>query len=63
MAIHTAEGGEMSVRLPKPVARVTDLLTGETVATDAATFKATFASPDTRLFKLEQAKGENAGNE
>ncbi len=62
LAIHTAEGGEMDVRLPKPAARVTDLLTGETVATDAATFKAAFAAPDTRLFKLEYTELGDGGN-
>lgn len=52
VAVHTAEGGEFEVRLPKTAERVTDLLTGETVAENASSFKAKFASPDTRLFKI-----------
>jgi len=52
VAVHTAEGGKMTVRLPKRVARVTDLLTGETMATDADSFVTAFRTPDTRLFKV-----------
>jgi len=53
VAVHTVTGGEMTVRFPKRVARVTDLLTGEMVATDVEAFTTTFATPDTRLFKVE----------
>lgn len=53
VAVHTAQGGEMTVRLPKKAACVTDLLTGQTLATDADAFTCTFATPDTKLFGVE----------
>ena len=52
LAVHTKDGGRIALSLPRRVARVEDLLTGETVAVDADTFEADFASPDTRLFGL-----------
>lgn len=53
LAIHTKNGGQMTVRLPWKADRVTDLLTGETVAVDTLTFVVSFATPDTRLFKIQ----------
>ena len=35
VAVHTARGGRITVRLPRRVACVTDLLTGETLTTDS----------------------------
>ena len=55
VAVHTREGGKITVRLPRRAARVTDLLTGETVALDTDSFDATFQKPDTRLFKIDRA--------
>ena len=46
-------GGARTVRLPRKVKRVTDLLTGETLAENADAFTADFATPDTRLFETE----------
>ena len=42
-----------TVRLPRKAKRVVDLLTGETLAEDANSFTADFATPDTRLFETE----------
>ena len=42
-----------TVRLPRKAKRVTDLLTGETLAENADAFTADFATPDTRLFETE----------
>jgi hypothetical protein len=39
-------------------AKVVDLLTGETVAEDADSFDAKFATPDTRLFGLSFGRTE-----
>ena len=52
LAVHTVRGGQMAVKLPKRAGRVVDLLTGETVARDADSFEADFATPDTRLFGI-----------
>ena len=56
LAVHTKDGGEMSIALPRKFARVTDLISGETVARDSDRFTCTFASPDTRLFGLESGE-------
>lgn len=53
VAVHTAKGGRMTIRLKKRAVSVTDLLTGEIMAKDADSFEANFASPDTRLFKIK----------
>ena len=45
-------GREKTIRLPRKVSRVTDVLTGEVVARDADSFTTSFATPDTRLFAL-----------
>ena len=54
LAVHTKVGGGKTIRLPVKVAKVTDLLSGETVAQDADSFTITFATPDTRLFGMER---------
>ena len=53
VAVHTAKGGVMKVRLRKRTKCVTDLLTGEIVAKDADSFETVFATPDTRLWLLD----------
>ena len=52
LSVHVKDGGRMKVRLPRACAKVVDLLSGETVATDAASFDCEFASPDTRIFEM-----------
>ena len=52
LAIHSVDGGEKTVSLPRKVHCVTDLLTDTVIARDADSFTATFATPDTRLFGL-----------
>ena len=52
IAVHTKEGGRITVHLPRRVARVIDLLTDKVVSKDATSFEAEFAAPDTRLFGL-----------
>lgn len=52
LAVHTKDGGEKTVRLPRAAACVTDLLTGDVVARDTDAFTTAFATPDTRLFGL-----------
>ena len=54
-AVHTKDGGEIEIALPRRFPRVTDLLTGETVAENADRFTCVFAAPDTRLFGLGQS--------
>ena len=56
LAVHVKDGGRRTVRLPKRARRVTDLLTGETVATDADSFVCDFAAPDTRVFRVEAVR-------
>ena len=53
LALHVKDGGTAEVRLPRKARKVTDLLTGKTVATDADRFAFAFASPDTALFETE----------
>ena len=55
LAVHTRDGGEIEITLPRRFSRVTDLLAGETVAENADRFTCRFAAPDTRLFGLEQS--------
>ena len=51
-AVHTKDGGEIEISLPRRFSKVTDALTGETVAENADRFTCRFAAPDTRLFDL-----------
>ncbi len=53
LAVHTKDGGEKTIRLPKRAATVVDLLAGKKVAHDADVFTARFDTPDTRLFSYE----------
>lgn len=52
-AVHTKDGGEIAIVLPRRFSRVTDSLTGEIVAENVDRFTCRFAAPDTRLFNLE----------
>lgn len=54
LAVHSKDGGEKTIRLRGKAAKVTDLLSGETVAKGADSFTCTFAAPDTRLFALSE---------
>jgi len=56
LSVHVKDGGEFTVSLPTMAKRVTNLLTDETVAENATSFRATFASPDTQLFRIEGPK-------
>ena len=58
LAVHSVKGGEKTIRLPRKVSCVTDLLTGEVFARDADSFTTSFAPPDTRLFGLSFARAE-----
>lgn len=53
LAVHVVQGGERVIHLPRTLARVTDLLTGEVLGTQVNAFSCRFASPDTKLFGLE----------
>jgi hypothetical protein len=56
LAVHTKDGGEMTVRLQRKAVRVVDLLVGRTVAENADSFSVKFATPDTRLFGVESIR-------
>ena len=60
LAVHTKEGGGLTISLPRKYARVTDLLSGKIVAENADAFTCTFASPDTRLFGLREGVTEKS---
>ncbi len=50
LAVHTKDGGNLTISLPQKCGRVIDLLTGKTVAENVKVFTTAFSSPDTRLF-------------
>lgn len=52
LAIHTKDGGPMTVHLPRRCRRVIDVIQGKTVAENAAEFVHRFATPDTALFEM-----------
>lgn len=52
LAIHTKDGGEKTVRLPRSCSKVIDVIRGATVAQNASEFVYRFATPDTALFEL-----------
>ena len=54
LAVHSKDGGEKTIRFRGEAAKVTDLLSGETVAQGADSLTCTFAAPDTRLFALSE---------
>jgi hypothetical protein len=50
LAVHTAEGGVQTVRLPRISAEVRELFSGRVAARDVSEFKYEFQKPDTALF-------------
>ena len=52
IAVHCGTGGEKRICLRRRCTKVTDLMTGRTVAADCTEFTDTFASPDTKLYEL-----------
>ena len=52
LAIHTKDGGEKKVRLPRVCKKVVEVIKGTTVAENVAEFTYQFATPDTALFEL-----------
>ncbi|MBN2643285.1 MAG: hypothetical protein JXR78_16660 [Victivallales bacterium] len=53
VAVHTAQGGDIEITLPRLCKTITELYSGEIVATDVSKFSCNFESPDTKIFKLE----------
>lgn len=51
LAIHTKEGGEQTIWLPRICKRVVDVYSGQTVAENVTAFTHRFKSPDTILFE------------
>ena len=56
MAVHSATGGEKTIRLKTSADEVVDLLTGEVVARRAKTFHIRFASPETKVFAVKRSR-------
>jgi hypothetical protein len=54
VGFHTAGGGIRNFRLPKKVARVTELFSGKVVATETDQFEISLPAPCTVLFHLEE---------
>ena len=55
-SVHLKDGGVRTVRLPRKVAKVTELFSGRTVAEDVDAFDYRFESPDTRIFEMADPK-------
>jgi len=51
VAIHTAQGGERTITLPKPCREVRELYTGQVIPVADKKFRYMFATPDTALFE------------
>jgi hypothetical protein len=54
VAIHSAQGGETTIKLPHRCRSVEDLFSRRTVARDTDVFTVQLATPDTVLFELSQ---------
>jgi len=54
LAVHTKEGGEIKLSLPRKYAKITDLLEDKVAAENADNFTCVFSAPDTRLFDLAE---------
>lgn len=54
LAVHTKEGGEIKLSLPRKYAKITDLLEDKVVVENSDSFTCVFAAPDTRLFDLAE---------
>lgn len=52
LAVHSREGGAMTIRLPSIRRRATELFSGKTAAENAASIEWNFQTPDSALFEL-----------
>jgi len=52
VAVHTAQGGEKTITLPKACHAVRELYTGQVIPVTERRFRYTFATPDTALFEV-----------
>ena len=62
LAVHTKDGGEIMLSLPRRASKVVDLISGETIATDADRFSCKFSAPDTRLFDFGSTDMKSQSN-
>lgn len=53
LALHSKEGGEMTIRLPRRVTKITELFSGKLAAQNVSEFQWNFRAPDTVLFEME----------
>lgn len=53
LAVHCEQGGEKTIRLPRRVHEVVDILDDRVVARDCDSFTDEFATPDTKLYGFE----------
>ena len=53
-SVHVKDGGVRTVHLPAKARKVTELISGRVVATDARDFAYGFEGPDTRIFLMER---------
>lgn len=53
LALHSKEGGEMTIRLPRRTGRITELFSGKLAAENVSEFQWNFRAPDTVLFEME----------
>ena len=52
LSVHLRDGRDRTIRLPRRVLKVVELISGATVATNADSFVYRFESPDTRIFEM-----------
>lgn len=53
LALHSKEGGTMTIRLPHRTGRITELFSGKLAAENVSEFQWNFRAPDTVLFEME----------
>ena len=53
VSVHLKDSGKRTVRLTLRAAKVTELISGRTVAENVSSFVYDFESPDTRIFEVE----------
>ena len=53
LALHSKEGGTMTIRLPRRTGRITVLFSGKLAAENVSEFQWNFRAPDTVLFEME----------
>ncbi len=58
LAIHSASGGEVTVRLPRVALHVKEVFSGKVVAENADAFTYEFAAPETALFETVYEEAE-----